>query len=254
MKSIKPRKLTNARNREHLFFHSEVLATISEELAERFGFAAERTAYTQLFSIAEKAAERRRGFYATTAVRKADKERDGLATYARQIARANLNSPSEAMREAAKVVIYVMEPFKKSNTQNDDANSGDVGKLVERLQAEPVAGCVATLGLTETVRLLGEANDRFVKLQEQRMAEYYERLQTPLPRVIRPQLDRALRKCVKTLNAMYVANALVGKDPEVEALLSGVIDNVNAAWLRLAKNVSTRAARAAGKREKEEEA
>ncbi len=250
MKSIKPRKLTNARNIEHLYFHGEVLGVLSAELAERFGFAEERANYLRLYHIEEKSVEKRRGFYHTRFVKEADRNRDRLVVYTREIIRANRNSPSEAMREAAKVLAYVIAPFEKSTTEGYGASSL-VGKMVERLQMEPNAQHLATLGLTEAVEQLAQANARYEEVHQERVEEYQRQRQIPTSKVIRLQVDRALRACSKAVNALYLANAMVAKDPEVEALLSGVIDQVNAASQKIARNVATRAARAAGKTEED---
>lgn len=248
MKEIQTIRLVNARNGEHVQFHTDVLAVLTAELAATFKIETLHTVYAELFAREDAAFAISRGLASTADIETKDEARDRITRYLFQMIEAKRLSPVEAESKAAESVTVKISPYRNAHLKPYAQNTAEVANMVSDLQGDDCKEEVATLGIAATVEQLKTANDEFNAVYTGRSDEKLGRAQTDKMKTVRPLVDDAYRDVVKAINALYSVNALITKDADTETALAAVIDKLNALGLQLTETVSLRTARAAGKK------
>ena len=229
---------SKARNPEHYQVHRKLLEKATQELAEKYGFAPLRTPYADYYATEDDCYLRNLGFELTPEIVTSDGKRDDLLLYLlHSIENATL-LPIEDKAKAGKHLTFVVKPYKKANRLSMAQETGAVADLVKKLQEEENQADVETLGLTEIVQLLDEANESFDELYGSRAGESLSRATSETMRTIRPKVDKAFKKMATAINALYQVNELVEKDPEKREELGALIKGINEILHQLQKNLS----------------
>ncbi len=241
---------------EHNFFHFNVLAAFTPELAEKYHMTQLRETYEKLWK--EGSAELvKPGDFRETEELRAVKER--RKDYFLMLKRSILNarkSPVEEVSKAGKALTFQIWPDRNAQRESYLNSTGLMTKIVDLLRDEENFPHVVTLGLTETLDALEETNERFNALHTKRTEEAMRRAAVVKTSVNRSQTDTAFRRVTMTLEALYTANELTAQDPTVREEVGRLINAIGALALRLKKTLHIRLARAKGKAgdENEEEA
>lgn len=221
-----------AKNAQHFEVHGKILTYISDDFAAEYGFSAKLQKYKDLYAIEAGIFSPNKAFYETSEVVTLDDRRDRGALYLTNRARTAEYSLDEEEAEAGRLLTYAMTPYALGYTKDYDSNSALLRQLIATLRKPEYAAAVAKLGLTPGIDAAEDANDAFGTVYETRYKEYLTRISTETMKSIRPQVDGGAHDTFKAINALYLVNEMTTQDPQVQAALGEVIDNINGrlAW------------------------
>lgn len=219
--------LYEARNLEHHQLNNDVREVLPPELAEQLHLTPLLTPYLEQCDKEDECVLINRAYEDTAAIKEADHRRDQLFLYMTRYIRTAQLLPIEAKKKAADRLAFVQKPYLGAMRISYMGESGTISSYVQRMKAEEYAADIETLGLTETLALLDEANEQFETLYAKRSGEIHKRVKTGTMRSIRPKVDEAFKQLVEGINALYLANELKEKDPATREALGEVIDKIN---------------------------
>lgn len=228
MKEIISVYLMRGRNAEQFLFHHNVLAVFTREKAAELKIEELHATYAALFEKEDLAFKQNTAFEQTPEIVAQDRARDDLFMYVRNLIDANLTCPVADKKEAAEKLAFVMRPYRNAPYKSYLENTTLVINMVADLQQEANKTYLTTLGLTEAVAQLKTANDTFNRTFTLRSDERLNRDTADKMVEIRPLVDEAYRAAAKVINALSCVNTLVTHDTAQEALLSQLIDDINA--------------------------
>ena len=224
MKKIKgiTRKLrSNARNGEHVDYHTNVTEAITPEFAEKYKISKQYSTYTGWFGQEKLIYKPNTGFEQTEDIEAKDRIRDEIALYLKGQIESNLYCPIEAKKAAAKLLEH--------------------------------APAVTELALDEAVAKLDEANQDFKETLNARSREKRKRDEQETMKTIRPKVDDAYVSLVNAINALYLANEIATQDEETRTELGAVIDEINSLIAQLEDVLERRGVKPGTDDEEEEE-
>lgn len=227
-----------SRNAEHYQFNADILNIITPAFASEHQIETLRTAYQELFDTENISYLRNANYMETPEVEASDKQRDNLFLYVSQTITTGLLCPIEATASAAGRLDYYLTPYKNAPRLSYAGNTAAVTDFVEKMQQEGIKEDVATLGLTNVIAELDKANKNFNTIYNARSGEALTRTVSDNMKSIRPKVDAAYKELASAVNALYQVNFLVTKNSDKETSLATVIDQVNAAILRLQETLS----------------
>ena len=230
--------LSRARNAEHYQLHDDILRTVTTAFATAQGIASLREKYQTLFDTENNCYLQNRSYQNTTEIETADKNRDDYFLYISQTIATGKYCPIATKKEAAVRLDYALEPYKDAPRMNYASNTAAVKDFVLKISDPQYADAVATLGLSDVITALNEANEAFNTLYSSRSSEVLSRNTSESMKTIRPQVDAAYREFASAINALYQVNALVAKSKDTEQAIGTVIDSVNALIIQLQKTLS----------------
>lgn len=242
MKEILNFNLNHARNAEHFQFHSDVLAVFTAQLAKTHGIEALRETYALLFAQEDATFIQNRAYEATQEIVEKDRTRDELFLYIKQTIDSNLYCPLADKKAAATKLSFALHPYRSANIRPYAENTAQITNFVDDLQSSSYVSHVSTLGLTDAVRQLKEANDAFNTVYAGRSGEKLTRVSTDNMKTIRPKVDNAYQTVASAINALYQVNELVTRTASTSESLGKIIDGINALILQLQQTLSWRGA------------
>lgn len=248
MKSIPEiRYLTRARNAEHYRLQEALLKAVPVDFATKYKLTALRDMYLTLFEKEDSIYLQTNGFIDTKELADKDVVRDRLFRLVRLTIQSKELSLEEAEAQAAAKLAFLMKPYNLAASKPDAENTAMVSDCVKKLQSDEYRPFVQTLGLTDAVAALKEANEAFDALYSHRADEKRVKTVTENLLEIRPQVDAAFLELSKAINALYTVSVMIDKDAEKEAEIGSVIDAVNAEILQFTETLSRRGAGAKAK-------
>ena len=212
-KILLPFPLYRARNAEHYGLYSDIIEAIPAELAEKYQLTPLHSVCVNVFGIENDCHLRNQGYKNTEAIEAEDKKRDDLLLALAQTVEAYTRLPIAEKAEAAKRLNFLLKPYR------------DAYRL-------PL-----TLGLTEMVTLLDEANKSFNALYKGRSGEILVRSTSDTMKTIRPKVDAAFSQLFDAVNGLYIVNELTTKDATKRQELGKVIDDINSLLIQLQKTL-----------------
>lgn len=230
--------LSRARNAEHYQFHTDMLRTVSEEFADKQGFAPQRAAYKQLLKVENECYLRNRTYKDTAAIEMVDRNRDDLFLYTAQTITTGKLCPIESKRQAAIELDYLLAPYRNAPRLNYASNTAAISDFLEKIRKPEYAAFVTALDLDEVLTSLATANNEFNTIYTERSAETLSRATSETMKSTRPLVDKAYREIVLAINALYRVNFLITNDVNKETALGMVIDQVNALIIQLQQTLS----------------
>lgn len=228
-----------ARNAQHVQFATDVVAAISQEVAEARGFASQYATFTKAVANEQQCFQPNRGYLETSEIVAADTARDRLFYFYKQVVQAYADyHPDDVKQKAGEALAFVFRELGSRVAETDYASeTALLTDLVERLRQSSNASALAAIGMEDAPDDLETANEAFNTIYLKRSAEERDRAQAWKMKDLRRVTDDAFNELAKTINALYAVNELVTKDEEARAALAKVIDDVNAIVVRLKKTI-----------------
>ena len=234
------KNLTRARNAEHYWLQEALLRNITQEFATKYQLLSLHTAFVKAFEREDVIFLQTRGFIDTKVLAKKDAERDKLFRFIKLTIRSNKLSIDKSEAEAAEKLAFILKPYGMVNEMPHAENTAQVSDLVKKLESDDNKQYVETLGLTQAVAALKNANIEFDTLYSHRADEKRIRSVTESMEDARKKVDATFLELSKGINAIYAVNALTEKDAEKEEEIGAVIDAMNAAIMQFAETLSRR--------------
>ena len=234
MKKVKEEApLYLARNDEHFWAHGKLIDTLTDEFVEAQGIGMLHTEYKRRYGIEDDCYITNKDSKATPEIVAADEKQDKYFSFISQTIKLSKKSPFEDKQQAATNLEFVLKPYKSAYRLSYLKESAQIKDFIKKLEEEENAADVETLGLTETVAALKEANIAFDELLGTRSAEKRMRKEGETMVSIRPKVDEAFVIVAKAINTFYIMNEWGPKDAETRTRLETVIDGMNDVLLEL---------------------
>ena len=234
MKKVKEEApLYLARNDEHFWAHGKLIDTLTDEFVEAQGIGMLHAEYKRRYGIEDDCYIKNKDSKATPEIVAADEKQDKYFSFISQTIKLSKKSPFEDKQQAATNLEFVLKPYKSAYRLSYLKESAQIKDFIKKLEEEENAADVETLGLTETVAALKEANIAFDQLLGTRSAEKRMRKEGETMVSIRPKVDEAFTIIAKAINTFYIMNEWGPKDAETRTRLETVIDGMNDVLLEL---------------------
>jgi hypothetical protein len=240
MEKIKKLHTHLLRNAEHAEFGADVLAKITQEMADELGLSALRQAYAAAVAEEWHNLKRTQEYADTGAIRAKWRFRNHRMVYIFMTIRANLYSLDEEKLAAAKQLRFATKQCRKAAKKPYEESMADVSALVRILQDPKNTAQVELLGLTNAVIDLDTANHDFETIYTERGQEMYSRKTEEKQDMLRHKTDAVATPFFETINSLYYANEMVAKDEAVRDKLTVMINHVNTIVLNLRAILSRR--------------
>ena len=229
--------LYETRNAEHYELYSDVFESVPQELAEKYHLTPIYSTCVNLFGIENDCHLRNRGYKDTAAIEAADRKVDELFMVVAQTIETATLMPIEAKAEAGKRLSFYLKPYRNAHTLPYAQETANIRDFVLKMAEEANAADIETLGLTEMMTLLDEANKSFNALYKGRSGEIRVRSTSDTMKTIRPKVDAAFSQLFDAINGMYIVNELTTKDATTREELGKVIDDINSYLIQLQKTL-----------------
>lgn len=230
--------LSRPRNGEHYQFHTDILDILSSAFVTTHGIVTLRDTYKELFEIENECYLRNRNYMETPEVKAADKKRDELFLYIAQTIETNIHCPVKSKEEAATRLYFYLTPYRNAPRKSYAEKTAEVKDFAEKMQEGDIEEDIETLGLTNDIVELDNANKAFNTIYNKRSKESLARTISDNMKSIRPKVDAAYKELASAVNSLYQVNTLVTKNSTYGASLGTAIDEVNAVILRLQETLS----------------
>ena len=236
-KILVPFSLYEARNAEHYGLYSDIFESIPQELAEKYHLTPIYSTCVNLFGIENDCHLRNQGYKNTEAIEQGDKKRDDLMLAIAQTIEAFTRLPIAEKAEAAKRLNFLLKPYRNVTRLPYAQESANIRDFVLKMAEEANAADIETLGLTEMMTLLDEANQAFIDLYKGRSGEIRVRSTSETMKTIRPKVDATFAQLFDAINGLYIVNELTTKDVTTREELGKVIDDINSFLIQLQKTL-----------------
>ena len=228
----------NARNAQHVQFATDVVASISQEVAQSRGFASQYATFTKAVADEQECFQPNKGYLETSEIAAADMARDRLFYFYKQVIQAYADyHPDDAKQKAGAALAFVFREAGKVADADYASETALLTDLVGRLRQAPNTAALTAIGLESAPDDLEAANEAFNAIYLKRAAEERDRAQAWKMKDLRRVTDDAYNELAKAVNALFAVNELVTKDEETRTALTAVIDDVNAIAIRLKKTI-----------------
>lgn len=229
--------LYEMRNLEHYQLCANVKDTVTPELAEQLCLTPLLTPFWEWYAKEVDRTLRRRAYENTGEIKEADRRRDELFLFMKRSIETAMLLPIEAKKQAAQRLHFVQKPYRGAARRSYMQESAFIAGYVQKMREEANAADIETLGLTEMLGLLDEANERFEDLYNERSGEILKRDTSETIREIRPKVDEALMQLIDGINALYIVNELKEQDAETRETLGRIIHQINSDIFQWKKNL-----------------
>lgn len=159
-------------------FHEIVNKYISDATPAALGIEAWAPDYRKAADRLSSIVPRQRGYIITSRWQEARRARVNAIGVVNQAVRVFLKSGVPARREAAVRLNQVLLNCYGIGKHKDSELTAEVRVMLAQLDTEENAAALATLGLTEEVEVLREANNHFANLIDEKADELSERMRT----------------------------------------------------------------------------
>lgn len=228
-----------ATNAQHVQFAKDTLAVIPEEVATEHGFTPQRADYATDVTAEQAGFKPEKSYKDTKKVEAADKWREKVYMFYKQIAKAYADYCPDATKSASgESIMFVFDEAGDVLHADYAAETALMDDVAEKLGQEPYTSALADIGIDNAATDIAEANAAFNAVYQQRSTVERDRAFAATLKTLRQKTDNSFETLAKAINALYAANALVAKDEDTEEALGGVIDAVNAVVVRFRKTIS----------------
>ena len=218
MKSILSIVVSNLRNDEYFQFMSEVDKLVVASTVAALGISDQYTPFKSGLTNVDEVLKVEKGSNQTRLIIEADEKRDRIHKGLELQVESNKNHWDESVVDAALRIGRIIGQYGNLRVLSYNEESSAIGNLVKELTSEANAPSLATIGLTTWVSKLGEANDAFQAIFNDRASEVASRSSGNV-RAARLLLDPLYEAMVARVNALSVVNG--------EAAYADFIDKVN---------------------------
>ena len=175
-------------------FHTQVNQFITTATPAALHIENEAASYAQAVDALAAIVNRQRSYISTAALSDADEVRDRATGVIVNVIRAYENTPVDEKRQAARLLSPQLSAYKGIGKHEYTKQTAETRGMLAVLADEDNATALATLGLTEEVSALSEANAAFEQSFQTRTAEVSTRM---------AQSDVKSEDAVNLVNAIY---------------------------------------------------
>lgn len=201
-------------------FHTQVNKLITAATPAALHITAQAPGYSEASALLASIVNRQRSFIATASLADTDRTRDNAGGVISNVVGAYLTSPVAEKREAAMLLSPQLSAYKGIRNHEYTKQTAEVKGMLAVLDETENAAAVATLGLTEEVEALREANAAFE-------AKFLEKTEEMSARM--DQRDISSKDTVAEANALYQdivqtvnAYAIVQPSDEISTFIASV--------------------------------
>lgn len=181
--------LSRLNNKEYLNMMQRITALLSvEETVTKLGVETILNPLKELSLQLEDLVNRTLASAETQTMSETDTERDGYINYLFSSIRTATHSPLAAHRAAYARLEIIIRPYKGLAQMRNMEETAAIRGLLLDLGKEANTADIATLGLTDVVTALKEANERYAALTDARAAGRMA-AQTDASKTVRTQMD-----------------------------------------------------------------
>ena len=142
-------------------FHTQINKFITTATPAALHIETQATGYADAIATLSSIVNRQRAFVATASLSEADKVRDNASGVISSVVNAYVTSPVATKKEAALLLKPQLSPYRGIRYHEYNKQTAEVRGMLGVLDAEDNAAAITTLGLTEEVEALREANNVF---------------------------------------------------------------------------------------------
>lgn len=175
-------------------FHTQINKFITTATPAALHIETQATGYADAIATLSSIVNRQRAFVATASLSEADKVRDNASGVISSVVNAYVTSPVATKKEAALLLKPQLSPYRGIRYHEYNKQTAEVHGMLGVLDAEDNAAAITTLGLTEEVEALREANNVFEEKYLEKAAEATSRI---------GQADIKSEEAVDNANALY---------------------------------------------------
>ena len=166
----------NARNAQHTQFATDALAAIPQDVAEARGFAAQRAAFAAAVANELECFQPDKGYLETSEIAAADRARDQLFYFYKQVIQAYADfQPDADKRKAGSTLAFAFREAGRVAEVDYASETALLTDLVEKLRQEPYVAALAAIGLADAPDELEAANTAFNTIYLKRSAAERDR-------------------------------------------------------------------------------
>lgn len=209
-------------NAQHAHFHSRAYEMVNEFGFDKVNVKPElATEYKRNIDLEIDLNNESRAYIETPQLLAADKERDDIIVYFFESIRAAALSPLAEVRAAAEALLLIIRPYTGLQGVARDRQTTQTEGLVLDLMKPENAAHVATIGQTQTVALLDEANKKYKQIQDG-LTNLKASEDLEASKVVRPRTDANYQRITEYIFATY----LLGNEA-TRAEIAPLIDRLN---------------------------
>ena len=145
----------NARNAQHTQFATDALAAIPQDVAEARGFAAQRAAFAAAVANELECFQPDKGYLETSEIAAADRARDQLFYFYKQVIQAYADfQPDADKQKAGSTLAFAFREAGRVAEVDYASETALLTDLVEKLRQEPYVAALAAIGLNTDLKAL----------------------------------------------------------------------------------------------------
>lgn len=189
-------------------FHSKANSLIEEATPAALHIEEYAVAYKAATTQLESIVNRQNAYVATYLLKEKDRRRDNASGIIRNVVNAYCTSLVDAKREAAQMLYAKLSPYRNIRAHEYTKQTAEIKSMLALLAEAENAAAISTLGLTEEVAVLKEANDAFEEAFIGKVAEVTSRQsQVELEsRVLKAEVNRIYFEITQIVNAHAIVN------------------------------------------------
>ena len=198
--------LTRLLNNQHLTFHREFEALITEKNATTLDVATAFTAYQAAIEAEDAAMMKVVKSAITDEKEAADMRRDELLTGSFELIRVTTKHFDATKCAAAKRLAALLSTYQGSDRAEYNDETSRIRNYIQELRSEKYTADATAIGLTEWIEPLEEANEACATLADQYNTEQRDKNAAGKVRTLRLATDKAYRALVERINALTLLN------------------------------------------------
>ncbi len=196
----------NLLNNQHLTFHREFEALITEKTAETLDVETAFATYQAAIEAEDAAMMKVVKSAITDEKEAADEKRDKLLTGSFELIRVSTKHFDATKCAAAKRLSALLSTYQGSDKAEYNDETSRIRNYIQEIRSEKYTTDATAIGLTEWVEALEEANEACVTLADRYNTEQRDKNATGKVRDLRVQTDAAYRALVERINALTLLN------------------------------------------------
>ena len=198
--------LTRLLNNQHLTFHREFEALITEKNATTLDVATAFTAYQAAIEAEDAAMMKVVKSAITDEKEAADMKRDELLTGSFELIRVTTKHFDATKCAAAKRLAALLSTYQGSDKAEYNDETSRIRNYIQELRSEKYTADATAIGLTEWIEPLEDANEACATLADQYNTEQRDKNASGKVRTLRLATDKAYRALVERINALTLLN------------------------------------------------
>lgn len=196
----------NLLNNQHLTFHREFEALITEKNATTLDVATAFAAYQAAIEAEDAAMMKVVKSAITDEKEAADMKRDELLTGSFELIRVTTKHFDATKCAAAKRLAALLSTYQGSDRAEYNDETSRIRNYIQELRSEKYTADATAIGLTEWVEALEDANEACATLADQYNTEQRDKNAAGKVRTLRLATDKAYRALVERINALTLLN------------------------------------------------